>query len=285
MFFRRKEEENKDVSETANPWSSYSDMMAALLLVFILIMFYFVYQYLDAQETHQAIFEQQSTELAEKETLLSEQQMQLAEQQEELSAQREKLDAQQGLLAEQEEKIEKIVGVKASIIMELTRILDESGISVNIDLQTGAITMDSSIMFANNSYELTKEGKKYLRNFLPLYFGTLLSSDNGEYISEIIIEGHTDTSGDYDYNLMLSQERARSVVVFCLDTVAKDYSAEEMDNLRAMLTANGRSYSRPVYDENGNVDMAASRRVEFKFRLKDSEMIEEMQAILDGTEK
>jgi len=59
-------------------------------------------------------------------------------------------------------------------------------------------------------------------------------------------------------------------------------SKEELEAIRPILTANGRSYSDPVYDAIGNVDMAASRRVEFKFRLTDEEMIEEMMNILSG---
>ena len=50
--------------------------------------------------------------------------------------------------------------------------------------------------------------------------------------------------------------------------------------LRSILTAKGRSYSDPIYGEDGKIDMDASRRVEFKFRLKDSEMIDEMRDIL-----
>ena len=47
------------------------------------------------------------------------------------------------------------------------------------------------------------------------------------------------------------------------------------------MTANGRSFSNPVYNTNGSIDMDASRRVEFKFRLKDEEMVEEMVKILN----
>ena len=47
------------------------------------------------------------------------------------------------------------------------------------------------------------------------------------------------------------------------------------------MTAKGRSYADLIY-VNGVEDADASRRVEFKFSLKDSEMIEEMNRILSG---
>ena len=50
--------------------------------------------------------------------------------------------------------------------------------------------------------------------------------------------------------------------------------------LQSILTAKGRSYSDLVYDENGRENADASRRVEFKFSLKDAEMIAEMNRIL-----
>ena len=46
----------------------------------------------------------------------------------------------------------------------------------------------------------------------------------------------------------------------------------------------GKSYSNLIYDQYGNEDAEASRRVEFKFRLKDSEMIQEMNRILTQME-
>ena len=49
------------------------------------------------------------------------------------------------------------------------------------------------------------------------------------------------------------------------------------------MTATGRSESDPVY-VNGVENKDASRRVEFKFSLKDSEMIEEMNKILSETD-
>ena len=101
------------------------------------------------------------------------------------------------------------------------------------------------------------------------------------YISEIIIEGHTDTDGGYQSNMVLSANRANSVAQFCLDT-ENGLSQEQVDQLQNMLTVNGRSYSVPIYQEGTQeVDMAASRRVEIKFRLKEEEMIERITEILE----
>ena len=72
---------------------------------------------------------------------------------------------------------------------------------------------------------------------------------------------------------------------FCIDS-KNGLSKEKIEQLTALLTVNGRSWSHPVYvkDGQGNntskVDMAASRRVEIKFRLKEDEMIEKIAEIL-----
>ena len=60
-------------------WISYSDMMAALLLVFVLVLCYSVYQYFLMLETKTA-------ELDEQSALLTQQQATLDEQREELTA-------------------------------------------------------------------------------------------------------------------------------------------------------------------------------------------------------
>ena len=63
-------------------------------------------------------------------------------------------------------------------------------------------------------------------------------------------------------------------------------TAAEKETLQSIITANGLSYSDPVYMEDGvTVNMDASRRVVFKFRMKDQEMIEQMSDILEGQQE
>lgn len=61
-------------------------------------------------------------------------------------------------------------------------------------------------------------------------------------------------------------------------------SGDMQAHLQQIMTATGRSSSDLVYYPNTMIeDRDASRRVEFKFSLKDAEMIAEMQQILQQT--
>ena len=266
-----------------NYWQSYSDMMAALLLMFILIMAATLYQSLNTYEQkNQALMEQQKT-IEEQRAQLDEQEITLRQNEEYLNSVRERLEEQKRELDETQERLtelSRLVGVKAEIIEALRRAFEDSDLHVIVDEKTGAITFDSSILFEYASSVLSEEGKTFLREFLPLYLSVLLSDEFSNLISEIIIEGHTDTTGEYIYNLNLSQDRAFSVAEYCLSGKNGILSDQEIVRLRDILTANGRAFSDPVYNADGEIDMDASRRVVFKFRVKDEEMIEGMRELL-----
>ena len=105
-----------------------------------------------------------------------------------------------------------------------------------------------------------------------------------KYLAEIIIDGYTDTDGDYSYNLQLSQQRSLAVAQYLLDIQGNFLDASQSENLEKYLTVNGHSMANPVLDADGNVDKDASRRVEVKFRLKDEEMIDELNQLLSGSD-
>ena len=69
------------------------------------------------------------------------------------------------------------------------------------------------------------------------------------------------------------------MALYCLRMPSLDSARKQQ--LQKILTAKGRSYADLIY-VNGVEDSEASRRVEFKFSLKDAEMIEEMNRILSA---
>ena len=240
----------------------------------------------DAQKT----LADQQKQLEEQQALVTDQQTLLAQQESELEARdaalvtsQQKLDEQTQLMNEQQAKIDQIIGVKADLIESLNKEFAANEINVNLDPQTGAIVLDSSVLFALRESELTPEGEMILTQILPVYCEVLLSEQYSDYVAEIIIDGYTDSVGDYLSNLVLSQNRALSVASYLL-MISDSFLDENVQKaLQEKLTANGRSESNLILDENGNEDSDASRRVEVKFRLKDDEMIQELSDILSQT--
>ena len=179
------------------------------------------------------------------------------------------------------ETLDQIVGVRRSLVEQLSREFSEAGLSV--DHQTGAVTFASDLLFGYNSSLLTQEGKDFLDDFFPRYISILLSDEYIGYISEIIIEGHADPRGGYIRNLELSQDRALAVSTYMLADDSRLFGLFDGDDqilLRKIVTANGRSFSDPILTADGTVDMDRSRRVEIEFQLKDEDMIAQMIEVL-----
>lgn len=312
---RKKKSENNGF----NVWRSYSDMMAGVLLLFVLIMCVTLFQAqksynesLQERDEKIALQEEYTQELLDKqnaldkkdETLqnqdaqlktqdekLAEQEQQLAalaaklkEQESTLNAQQSALDEKTAQLKGQQAQIDQIIGVKADVIEALKNEFSKNNINVDIDAQTGALTLEASVMFDYDQAELTDAGKQALEQILPIYCKVLLQDDYMKYLAEIIIDGYTDTDGDYSYNLQLSQQRSLAVAQYLLDIQGNFLDATQSQNLEKYLTVNGHSMANPVLDANGNVDKDASRRVEVKFRLKDEEMIDELNQLLSSND-
>lgn len=165
-----------------------------------------------------------------------------------------------------EDTVNELLDIRDGFIEELELAFDVYGIDVTVDEESGKVSLDSSILFAHDESELSQEGKAFLDNFVAAYWFAMGSCTEADYVSEILVEGHTDTNGSYDYNLVLSKERADSVANYCM-TACDELGAGAADYFGEMLTSVGRSYDEPVYDADGTVNMDASRRVVFRFRL------------------
>ncbi|MBE5798077.1 MAG: hypothetical protein E7327_12000 [Clostridiales bacterium] len=335
-------------------WISYSDMMAALLLVFVLILSVSLYQYFTMLETTQAELEAQQAQLDQQQIILLDQQTQLDAQTLQLAAQQVTMDNQsamivimQGEIAGQQAALDEkeadlaisqqelaaaqadlasalivlgqkendlnsaqlalsaaqkeledqkaafklqtsqlgsMVGVKAEIISEVTSALSQKRVTASVDPNSGDIIIDSRMLtFETNKATLSAQSKQFLDTFIPVYMEVLMRPEYRDYLGSIIIEGHTDKSGSYERNMELSQERALEVLLYIRSMYQNDSAT--LARLDQILVATGKGYSDPVYYTYGGakyVDQDASRRVEFKFSLRDAEMIEEINRLLNG---
>lgn len=291
----RNNRKNREAFHEYSFWQSYSDMMAALLLIFILMIAITLSIYkqktTDLEQTRIELnsaredLEKYREEIALSNKELEESLTQLQEAyaysemtEAELAKAYSEIDNARAELAATKSELQDIVGIRTDIIGALQSTFSNS--TMKVDPQTGSITFSSDVLFRYNSAKLTADSKETLKEIIPLYLDVLLQDAYRPYIAEIIIEGHTDTDGGYQSNMELSYNRANAVANFCQDPT-NGLSTEKIEQLRQIMTVNGRSFSNPVYKENSTeIDMAASRRVEIKFRLREDEMIEKIADIL-----
>ena len=236
---------------TGASWISYSDMMAALLLIFVLILTYSLYQYFTMLETktqelndQQIVLDQQAIDLRLAQDQLDEKEATLVIVQGNLDDLKVKLDDQEKTLADlqivlsareaeletatirlQEQKdqlnaqalrIDNLIGIRTTMIQDLSSSLSAANLKAAVDPATGDIMLDSAVFFETGSSEIRQEGKDLLDRFIPVYLDVLMRDEYADYLGEIIIEGHTDSKGSYESNLKLSQNRALQVALYCL---------------------------------------------------------------------
>jgi outer membrane protein OmpA-like peptidoglycan-associated protein len=225
-------------------WVSYTDLMSGLVIIFALVLLVAIFNMQNAYNETKVAVEQKNE-----------------------------------AIKKQQKMIEDVVGVKSKIIAELVKAFKDSNLDLQVDPQTGAIRFSGGVFFASNSTEISPQGRQYLEQFIPKYIGILLSDQFKNQIAQVIVEGHTDTKGGYLFNLNLSQGRALAVVSEIYSPTFPKFKNQEY--LSKVITANGRSYSMPIYDSNYNIDADKSRRVEFKFRLKDDEVLDKIQKMVN----
>ena len=103
----------------------------------------------------------------------------------------------------------------------------------------------NNVQFANNSFELNQSSKNELDK---------LSNYILMYNINIQIEGHTDSVGNSDLNLILSENRARAVNKYLIE---RGVSKEK-------LTYIGYGSSKPIGDNSSENGRALNRRTSFK---------------------
>lgn len=251
MLFRRHSTSRRD-AQKVRYWISFSDLMAGLLLVFILLL-------IGSLIISRGQYDQQQATLQE--TM-------------------DELDTLDTNVAD-------ILGVRASIIERLRTQFEDSDAEIRFDDASGAIHLGSGILFDEGSASLSSEGQETLESLIPVYFDALLGdAELRAHVEQIVFEGHTnsnfsgsdDPSEAYLFNLQLSQNRAYEAMEYVIaNDLGERYDAKEL------LAAVGYSSSRLIYkeDEPSVEDTERSRRIEISFRLKDEEAMEELRRLIE----
>ena len=113
--------------------------------------------------------------------------------------------------------------------------------------QYGQRGISVQINFKNNSYELPKNVDSYIKPLLNIL-------SNSEYKDLIFsIEGHSDSTGDYEKNLVLSKNRAKSLVNYLVKKKNIDPNRLEMK---------GYGPNRPLDSNQTDEGRQKNRRVE-----------------------
>ncbi|MBR5473757.1 MAG: OmpA family protein [Clostridia bacterium] len=160
-------------------------------------------------------------------------------------------------------QLSEVTEKKSRLYDDLISAFAAEGITVSVNKETGEIALDSSVLFGGDSAELTADGKTFLNKFIKAYTTVVYSEEYTGFISKTMVEGHTApvAGSTYASGYDLSVERATNVKNYCLS----GETGIDVTPIANTLEAVGYSNSQPIYDSNGDVNMAASRRVSFRF--------------------
>ncbi len=132
----------------------------------------------------------------------------------------------------------------------------------NIHRIENRINFGKVVSFESGKSNISIDGKKYLRSFIPKVLNTCRNNLNQgqKWIKQIVVEGYTDIDGSYLYNLNLSLKRSQSVICALFDNSDIDNQLSDKDKMevRDLFSIGGYSFNSVKESKE------ESRRVELK---------------------
>lgn len=217
-----------------NYWISIADMMAGIMMIFLLIMISFMLISNKAKEN----LEIQNRRYSE-------------------------INAKMSAIAQDYSDLQ------AELYLELQKEFskDLARWDAQIDIDNTIRFREPEVLFDAGAKEVKQRFKDILDDFFPRYVRILSLPKYKDNIEEIRIEGHTSSNwasattleSRYLGNAELSQARAFEVLKYCFNQSSINAQKEW---LIKVLRANGLSFARPLEDDT------KSRRVEFRVLTK-----------------
>ncbi len=276
--------ENESLGE--DHWICVSDLMSALMMIFLLLSLMYMVQIDQTQKTIVSEKDKANLLVAEKAKLVADYTGRL----EELHLSNSAKDTQiQTLVAGAVVYDDVIKELHQSLLGEFNSDLKKWNAELRDDLTFRF--NEPSALFATGDTKLKAKFKAMLDDFFPRYLKVITSSKFKLDIAEVRIEGHTssvwgnyskDSPKAYFRNMDLSQTRSRNTVFYVM-TLPE--SKTNYAWLKDKLTANGLSSSKPVDkrgffldDElsDGIESQFKSQRVEFRVRIDAESKISSM---------
>ena len=159
--------------------------------------------------------------------------------------------------------LKKLLDTRQEVIRRLREQFDV-GAAVAVDT-AGTVRFAGNLLFDQGSAVVSDTGRTELASFARVYFPLLL--DDGAFRSQlrrIVVEGHTNDDGTYEFNLGLSHDRSLAVM-----NVLLEEGQAHREDLEQLVTANGRSFADLLRHPDGRVDKVGSRRIEIQFQMDD----------------
>lgn len=228
--------------EAANPyWISFTDLMTALLTVFILAVVVLVLQLTRAEKS-------------------------LAEERETSEAQRTQFTSQISSLGAAED-------IRARIVQEVAASLQAQGIAVSVNDNNSVLSIPTEVLgFDGASHEIRPENQATALAIGRAVSQALMSDDRFRYLDTVFVEGHTDNRAfnglDGTGNWGLSAFRAISLWQLWETGLAPQEQLATMarSDGSPLFSVSGYGDTRPATaTQNTPEEQAANRRIEIRF--------------------
>jgi chemotaxis protein MotB len=171
------------------------------------------------------------------------------------------------------EAIQKLYSLQRKILNNLKEAFPQNDA---LQLDNASLDLKNKKLFNVGDINPKEDSIKILIGTFETYIDTLMKDEEVRpYIKHIILEGYTDSSGEYELNKTLSLQRAKLIKDHLLKSeVSKKYSLDNKIQTKGLANLN------PIM-KNGIEDAEASRRIKIRFELDKEKIINSIKKILN----
>lgn len=215
-------------------WISFTDLMSALLVIFILAVAALVLQ---------------------------------------LGNQQQRLEGQQESFTEQVNSLREAETVRAEMLHEIQDDLKDQGIEVYISENNSVISIPSELLgFDKGSYDIKDEYRDVSLEIGSAVSKAVQQDDRSKYLDTVFVEGHTDNADfsglEGTGNWGLSTFRAISLWTLWEEELSQEQKLSELASAdgNRLFSVSGYGETRPMTEDQAtDTDRALNRRIDLRF--------------------